>query len=225
MPSTACGKDLLGRVDRVLISISTQRRLSPLPSVTSHLPTVLACDTPDGNWPHKPAREKQLQGASADGGRSSELGFQRPGLIVLQRPLIVPQLVVLSQIFIPVLLEQNAGQVALAERGQHGDDKLAAVLGAAGHLDGSHHRRPRGDAHHEALLLRQPPCHHYRLMATHPNDFIKDVHVQNLRHKSGADALYLMEPGLAPSQHRRLLGLHSDQLHRGVALFQVLACP
>ena len=49
-------------------------------------------------------------------------------------------------------LEQDGGQVAFTEVGQHGDDRLAGVLGTVGDLDGRGEGGAGGDADQQTLL-------------------------------------------------------------------------
>src|SRR6478672_9809976 len=109
-------------------------------------------------------------------------------------------------------LEEDGGQVALTERGDDDDDRLALVLLALGHLDGGRDGSARADADEQTLLGRGAPGPlHGRLG------------VEDRRDEVGAEALDLVGAGLAAVEDRGLRRLDGDDLHTGLAGLKDLA--
>src|SRR6478735_7001947 len=111
-------------------------------------------------------------------------------------------------------LEEDGGQVALTERGDDDDDRLALVLLALGHLDGGRDGSARADADEQTLLRRG---------AAGPLHGRLGVDVDDLRDEVGAEALDLVGAGLATVEDRGLRRLDGDDLHAGLAGLEDLA--
>eukprot|EP00128_Syssomonas_multiformis_P009023 Colp12_sorted_trinity150504_noHs@36007 len=112
--------------------------------------------------------------------------------------------------------EQRGGEVALAEGGDDHDDVLSGVLRPAAHLDGGSDGCTGGDAHEDALLGGQGSGGGDGGVGVDLDDAVDEGGVAVLRDEAGADALDLVGTGRAAGQHRRLGGLHRNQLQIGV---------
>mmetsp|Transcript_3639 Transcript_3639/g.6194 ORF Transcript_3639/g.6194 Transcript_3639/m.6194 type:complete len:623 (+) Transcript_3639:501-2369(+) len=137
------------------------------------------------------------------------------------------------------LLEERRGQVALPEAGQHGHHALGRrrplpapqlLLLAAGHLQPARHAQRRGhgrpgaDPAEQALLPRQPPGRRERLLARHLLDAVDQRRVAVPGDEAGADTLNLVRALRAPTQNRRLHGLHcNDNCFVGLGLEELRA--
>src|SRR6478735_4397012 len=120
-------------------------------------------------------------------------------------------------------LEQDGGEVALAEARDDDDDGLAGVLGPGGHLVGGGERGAGGDAHEQALLDGGTAGPLHRGLGIDVDHLVVDGRVEDLGNEVGADALDLVRAGGAAVEDRGLLGLDGDDLHAGFAGLEHLA--
>src|SRR6478609_4142477 len=120
-------------------------------------------------------------------------------------------------------LEEDGGQVALTERGDDDDDRLALVLLALGHLDGGRDGSARADADEQTLLGRGAPGPLHGRLGVDVDDLVVELGVEDLRDEVGAEALDLVGAGLAAVEDRGLRRLDGDDLHTGLAGLEDLA--
>ena len=126
-----------------------------------------------------------------------------------------------GQRFLAKRIEQDAGQVALAEAGQDDDDQLAGVLRARGYLERGTTaapeqmptKRPSSSGRRRAMAMR--------LVVGDLDDFVDELGVEDAGDESRAEALNLVRAGLAAGEHRAVRRLHGDGLELGLARLDV----
>src|SRR5690349_6822019 len=99
-------------------------------------------------------------------------------------------------------LEEDGGQVALAERGDDHDDRLALVLLALGDLDRGGDRGAGADADEQALLRGGAARPLHGGLGVDVDDLVVDLGVEDLGDEVGAEALDLVRTGLPAVEDR-----------------------
>ena len=122
-------------------------------------------------------------------------------------------------------VEQGRREIAFGKTGNDHHDGLAGHVGSLGELDSRSHRSARGNARWNPFQPRQFSGHIECALVADSDHLINHRAIQNIRHKTRSDALYLMGTRLAARQNRRIFRLHCDDFDRVTAGFQYLTNP
>ena len=87
---------------------------------------------------------------------------------------------------------------------------MARVLGTFCHLERGMERGPCRDSHQDALLFRDPPGCSACVLVGDLEHLVDQLSLQDIRHEACADALNLVRPGLAATQHRGVYWFDSN---------------
>src|SRR5699024_11387438 len=114
---------------------------------------------------------------------------------------------------VEVFGEQRGRQVALTEVGEDDDDALAGVLLTRGDGLGGRECGTGGDAHEQALLLRDLTGAVEGGVVVDGDDLVVDLGVEDLGHEVRAETLNRVRSVLALAQDYRWGGLERDELY------------